>query len=372
MKNPTIFIVAGENSGDIHASKLMSHLKTIVPGIRFIGIGGKRMEAEGLRTIIQLDKISVVGIVEVLKNINYIRSAFAQSKRILESKNLDLVVLVDFPGFNLKIAELARRNKIPVCYYIAPQLWAWGKKRIYKLQKFVDLLLVVFPFEKEFFSPYVSNLEFVGHPLLDEPVFQMELLPFEKRENSIALLPGSRKSEILHHKKLTLDLIENISKEIPGYKINIPLSDEKFFEVFSKEIKSYRGNVNFVHNSFEILRNSKVGLIKSGTANLEAALLGLPFVMFYKTSFWTYLIAKRLIEIDYISIVNILLKGNYVPEFIQKNAVPERIVEVIKTILQDNNIYEGYQRICSRVKELLGGKGASERAARKIVEIFGL
>ncbi|MGB9770839.1 MAG: lipid-A-disaccharide synthase [Candidatus Kapaibacteriota bacterium] len=372
MGKPNIFVVAGEKSGDIHTSKLLVQLKKQIPNVSFVGIGGQRMEEAGLQSIVPLDRISVVGFSEVIKNINYFRKTFEISKNILKSSNIDLVILVDFPGFNLKIAELASSLGIPVCYYIAPQIWAWGKKRIKKLEKNVDLLLVVLPFEKDFFSSYIENVEFVGHPLLDEPVFRNQILSYEERENSIAILPASRKSEIIHHHNLIIKVINSLKRELPEFVIKIPVLGSSFWESFVTEVKRRFENVVFEESSYEVLRSSKVGIIKSGTSNLESALLGLPYVMFYKTSFATYFIAKQLVQIDYISIVNLLLNGRFIPEFIQKDATAEKIVSTIKALLTDRDLYNSMQASFLKLRDLLGGSGASERAAKKIIEFFGL
>lgn len=372
MRPRRIFVVAGESSGDLHASKLLAQLKELIPNVAFIGIGGKRMSEVGLESIVPLEKVSVVGFAEVLKNLNFFRKTLSHCKEILSAGDIDLVILVDFPGFNLRLAEIASSLGIPVCYYIAPQLWAWGQQRIKKIEKFVDLLLVVFPFEKEFFSRFRTNVEFVGHPLLDEPIFQVRMLPFDERQNWIAILPGSRKSEINYHKKLVFEIIEQLAKELPDYEIKIPSVNSSFFDDLTIQIQKKFPFVIFEQNAYDLMHSSKIGIIKSGTSNLEAALLGLPFVMFYKTSFITYSIAKQLVKLNYISIVNLLLNGSYVPEFIQKDANANNIVKSIKSILSDIEIYHSMQTAFTRIKDLLGGQGAAERAAKKIVNFFGL
>lgn len=371
MSGRTIFIVAGENSGDIHASKLMSHLKRLKSDLRFIGIGGKRMEKEGLQSLVPLESISVVGFFEVLRNIYFFREILQNCKRLFKSEKVDLLILVDYPGFNIRLAEIAKKLGIPVCYYIAPQLWAWGIGRMHKLQKFIDLLLVVFPFEVDFFSPYIKNVEFVGHPLLDETIFQEQIPTFDERENSVAYLPGSRKSELKQHMSLTINLVAEIKMQMPDYVVRIPLSDSSDKDMFSESLAKF-SNVVFSNNPYEVLRSSKVGIIKSGTSNLEAALLGLPFVMFYKTSFITYQLAKRIINTDKISIVNILLGCKFVHEFIQNNAHPKAILKAVNDIINNKSIYEEYLRTFAEIKSLLGNTGASERAAIKISEFFNI
>ncbi len=370
MKNPTVFIIAGERSGDIHASKLMFHLKKLKSGVSFVGIGGKTMESEGLQSLVPLENFSVVGFWEVLKNITFFRRTLFECERLFKINKIDLVILVDFPGFNIRIAEIAKKYRVPVCYYIAPQLWAWGEGRIHKLQKYIDLLLVVFPFEVDFFSAYIKNVEFVGHPLLDEAIFQERIPSFNERENSIAYLPGSRKSELKHHKLLTKSLIDEIKKQMPDFVVQIPLLDVHN-KMYLKDLSNLP-NVILSNNSYEVLTKSKVGIIKSGTSNLEAALLGIPFVTFYKTSFITYQLARRLINIDKISIVNILLGTRLIPEFIQNKAHPKAILQSVKEIINNIGTYEEYQKISTKIRSLLGNSGASERAAKKIIEFFNI
>lgn len=371
-KKINIFIVAGESSGDLHASLLMQEILKINPNISFFGIGGNRMGSLGLQSLVDMTSISVVGFVEIIRNLKLFKETFNKCEIIFCSKRIDLLICIDFPGYNLRLVKLAKKYNIPVCYYIAPQLWAWGKNRVKLIQNYVDLLLVVFPFEVDFFSKYHSNVEFVGHPLLDLPNFCEPTFSFSQREDAIAILPGSRRIEFSHHHKLISKLIEIINFNYPNYLVKIPVANPENLLILKKLFGSLSKTVVFGQDSSEILKTSKVGVIKSGTSNLEAALLGLPFVMFYKTSLPTYLLARQLVNLKHISIVNILLNGNFVPEFIQRMAKPENIFSALNTILQNPDIYLQMQNSFLRIRELLGGKGASEKAAKKIIQFFGL
>ncbi len=366
-----IFIVAGEASGDFNAANLMKALKLLNNNISFIGIGGQEMAAEGLSTIVPLEDISIVGFWEVAKKIKFIQGIFKKCRAIFSTQRIDLLILVDFPGFNLKLASIAKEFSIPVCYYIAPQVWAWGKSRILKIQGFVDLLFVVFPFEKEFYKQNGIEAHFVGHPIMDNEIFQGDFLLPTERENTIAILPGSRKQEIVNHKKIIDDLVLKIKKEIKGYKIALPLTQNIANTDMLKHLR-YGGEIEIVSDSRELMKKSKVGIIKTGTSNLEAALLGLPFVMFYKTSKISYTIGKFLVKLGEISIVNILLGRKIVPEFIQTEATAEKIFNAIKFILGSDDVYCEMQRYFYEVKSLLGGPGASKRAAEIIVKYFNL
>ncbi len=366
-----IFIVAGESSGDFNAANLMRAMKSINNDISFVGIGGQEMASVGLNTIVPLDDISVVGFLEVAKRMRFIQGVFKRCREIFKTQPIDLLILVDFPGFNLRLAKIAKEFFIPVCYYIAPQIWAWGKNRVSKIQKFVDLLFVVFPFEETFFKQNGIDAKFVGHPIMDNEIFQTDFLPFEKREKIISILPGSRKQEIIHHKAIIDSLAFMIRKELKDFKIVIPISKNLAQIDFSKILK-YGSEIEFVANSRELMQKSKIGLIKTGTSNLEAALLGLPFVMFYKTSRISYAIGKSLVKVNEISIVNILLERKVVPEFIQSDATAEKIFNASKFILNSRETYSEMQEYFFKVKELIGKPGASKRAAAIIIEHFGL
>lgn len=372
MPKKNIFISAGERSGDLHASKLMQELKLLVPNINFIGIGGKFMQDIQFNSLVNLNDISVVGFSEVLSKMSTLRSAFRKCEELFKSKLVDLVILVDFPGFNLRLASLAKRYRIPVCYYIAPQIWAWGKKRIHTIQKFVDLMIVAFPFEKEIFEEAGVKVDFFGHPLLDEPSFMIDFPELNQREQLLAILPGSRQQEIFSHLKIILGVVKLFRQNLPVIRIGISIQEELKTRKVLNEIKTVDGMVEFWESSYELMKRSKVGLIKTGTSNLEAALLGLPFVMFYKTSLLSYFLGKTLINIDHLSIVNVLFNRKIVPEYIQFDASPANLYSELKMLFYDEHISIQMQENFRSIKKMLGGPGCSLRSAEKIVKYFGL
>ncbi|MGA2298554.1 MAG: lipid-A-disaccharide synthase, partial [FCB group bacterium] len=216
-----IFIVAGDSSGDRYAGRLMAEIKSRKPGIQFLGIGGEEMLKAGLKSIVPLEKISVVGFWEVAKRFNFFRNLIEQCKKILLDENIDLFIPVDYPGFNIRLAGYAKKINIPVFYYIAPQLWAWGKNRAEKLAKVTDKLFVVFPFEVDFFKSKGINADFVGHPLLDSPEFNSNFLKYSERKNIIAFLPGSRNQEIKRHFPLLSKTADLLMQKLPDYEIGI-------------------------------------------------------------------------------------------------------------------------------------------------------
>lgn len=372
MKTKNILIVSGERSGDLHASKLMRELINLVPGLNFIGIGGSNMKKFQLATIVELDEISIVGFSQILSKAFRLHFLFRELEKILKEGNICLVILVDFPGFNLRLARLAKKFKIPVCYYIAPQIWAWGKNRLLQIKRNVDLLITAFPFEKMIFEKAGVNAEYFGHPLLDEPVFNLDFINSSQKNKLLAILPGSRKQEISSHINLILDVIKLFSVKYPYYKVGIAINNDLKNNKILDKISKLNTKIEFWENSYELMKNSQVGLIKTGTSNLEAALLGLPFLMFYKTSLLSYLLGKLLIEVKYLSIVNVLLGKKVVPEYIQNKATPKNIVEGLITLIEDEVLKTRIQEEFAKIKKMLGGPGCAKNSAKKIVDFFGL
>lgn len=358
-----IFISVGDPSADRHAAQLMKEILFINPNIEFIGIGGQKMEECGLKSIANIKDIAVVGFWEVAKKYNFFKNLLEKSKKIISEQNVDLFLPIDYPGFNIRLANFAKSKNIPVCYYIAPQLWAWGKNRANKIQKCVDKLLVVFPFEQDFFGKYNIDTEFVGHPLLDYEEFNRPILNYEQRENLIAFLPGSRTQEIQKHLSFIDEMKTLVSKKLPDHKIAIAKSkniDHRLYQSISKDVQLF-------DNSLDLLNIAKFGIIKTGTSNLESALLGLPFAMFYKISYISYMLAKKMINLQYISIVNIIKNDNLVPEFIQKDANPNNIINFASELINNRTHYDEMQNELLSIKQILGAKGAAYNTAKIVL-----
>lgn len=364
-----VFISAGEPSGDLHAAKLMREMKLLFKGIQFFGLGGSNMIAQGLNPIVPLSEISVVGFWEVARKYNFFRKLMQKCADTLVKEKIDLFIPVDYPGFNMILARKARQAGIPVVYYIAPQLWAWGESRAAKLAESVDKLLVVFPFEKEFFGKFGINTEFVGHPLLDEPDFNAEINPWNKRQKRIVLMPGSRNQEVRRHYKL----FESTFKYAPGlekeFEISMAVSPNLDTNLVN-EIKSRNPKWSYSSKVRELLKDSVAGIIKTGTSTLESALLGMPFAMIYKASTISYMIGKSKLRLPYVSLPNILAKKFIVRELIQDEATPANIADELNR-LTDKNEFVRIQNEFKLVKELLGEPGASARAAFVISHLLG-
>lgn len=360
-------IVSGDPSGDIHSANLMRQIKQLQPDSKFVGIGGERMIAEGLQSIALMSEVAVVGFWEVAKKYNYFSKLLNKCVDILKNDDITAFIPVDYPGFNIRLAKQAKIYDIPVIYYIAPQLWAWGKNRAESLAKVCDKLLVVFPFEVDYFQKFGIETIFVGHPLLDNPEFDVEFKKFSERNGKIAFFPGSRLQEIQRHLKLFKGLLDYNKKSGYNFDFVIAKSSNIPQSAFGDVLRSHK--VEISEDSINIMQNSLAGIIKTGTSNLEAALSGLPFSMFYQTSFATYMIAQRLVNLPYISIINILNNRNVISEFIQKEANPSNILDSIFSLTIDSAKYSSIQSNFIEIRNLLGGSGASLRAAEMITKI---
>lgn len=358
------FISAGDPSGDIHAARLMNELKKLDPEAAFAGIGGSNMKLQGLDSLAELTDISVVGFWEVAKKFKFFQKLLAKSKDYMLSQKFDVFIPVDYPGFNIRLATYAKKNGVPVYYYIAPQLWAWGKERAKKLKNAVDKLLVVFPFEEEYFSSFDLNTQFVGHPLLDSPYFSSRT-SIDKRDNLIGFFPGSRKQEIDKHSQLINEVAGILSSELENYKMGIARSNYITADYLKSKLDK-RITFEIYDSSYELMQKSAVGLVKTGTSTLEAALSGMPNAMFYITSFFTYQLGKNMINLDYIALPNILLNKEVVKEFIQNDAKANQIAKNILSLLNHKTIRNRQLKEFEAIRELLGEKGASYEAAKII------
>ncbi|MDO4225009.1 MAG: lipid-A-disaccharide synthase [Bergeyella zoohelcum] len=363
------YIIAGEASGDLHGSNLMKAIKNKDPKAEFRFWGGDLMaKIAQTAPVKHYKELAFMGFVEVLMNLRTILKNIKLCKEDLQKYRPDVLVLVDYPGFNLRIAKFAKSLGIKVVYYISPQLWAWKEGRIETIKKYVDEMLVILPFEKEFYKKHSVDAHFVGHPLLDA-ISDLEEIDEQKfrREHHlndkpiIALLPGSREQEV----KKMLEKMLSVRPYFTDYQFVIagaPSLPKAFYEKYVDE------NVHFVSNrTYDLLRCSRAALVTSGTATLETALLGIPEVVCYRGSRISYEIAKRLVKhIKYISLVNLIMDREVVKELIQNELTTDNLVKELHLVLNDNreNILSDYQELYQK----LGGKGASEKAAEIITK----
>ncbi|MBK7938768.1 MAG: lipid-A-disaccharide synthase [Lewinellaceae bacterium] len=360
-----LYIIAGEASGDLHGSNLIKALKRMCPGLQCRVWGGDLMRDAGGDLVKHYRDLAFMGFVEVLKNLRTILGNIAFCKRDILDFQPDALVLIDYPGFNLRIAKWAKQQGIKVIYYISPQIWAWHTSRVHDIRRDVDKMLVILPFEREFYQKYHIETEFVGHPLLD--AIQSEEGTWKKEYPGlpvIALLPGSRKQEVQRILPVMLDVIN----EFPGYEFIIAgassLPDE-FYQPFLREfpaIKLQRGQ------TYALLHRATAALVKSGTSTLETALIGTPQVVCYAGNPVSYLIARRLVKIKYISLVNLIMDAPLVRELIQNELTRENLCAALSDILDPKRadiIRAGY----AELRRKLGAGGASEKAARVILSV---
>jgi len=355
------YIIAGEASGDLHASNFVKALKLKNPSVQIRGWGGDLMQEAGVDVVKHYKELAFMGFVEVAKNIRTILGNFKICKEDILNYQPDAVILVDYPGFNLRMAKWLKVNKIKVLYYISPQIWAWHQSRVKEIKKNVDRMFVILPFEQDFYAKYGMDVDFVGHPLLDVVQdYEPQELPLAGKK-MIALLPGSRRQEI----SLVLPEMLGVIDHFSDYQFIIagaPSQSESFYrKVLANHPLAQKIPIIF-GQTYDILAQADAALVTSGTATLEAALFEVPQVVCYKGSAISYAIAKRLVKVDYISLVNLIANEEMVKELIQKELNTENLTHELSIILDTNNqpkIKTNYQRL----KALLGNAGASERLA---------
>ncbi|MDR0438566.1 MAG: lipid-A-disaccharide synthase [Bacteroidales bacterium] len=356
-----LYIIAGEASGDLHGSNLVRELKRLKPNIEIRGWGGDLMEKEGVELRKHYRDLAFMGFVEVINNLRTVlRNLDFCKKDILEFKP-DAVVLIDYPGVNLRIAEWAKKQGIKVIYYIAPQVWAWHKSRVKLMRKYIDKLLVILPFEKDFFAKHGMDAEFVGHPLLDAIVRNAEpAYVSQSGKPIIAILPGSRRQEIQTILPIQLSVIPHFLE----YEFVIA-GTEQHRDLYKKIIGNQ--DVRLVFNqTYPLLRSAKAALVKSGTSTLETALFEVPEVVCYKGNPLSYLIAKNVVDIKYISLVNLIMDKPVVSELIQNKLNTENLVSELKKCL---SLYRETQISDYKLlKQKLGESNASLRAAETILD----
>lgn len=377
-----IMIIAGEASGDRHGANLINVLKAKDPEARFSGMGGPLMRRAGQEQLYDIKDLAVMGLTEVLKKIFFFRKVFNESLAFLNKERPDVLVLIDYPGFNVRLAEQAYKEKIKVVYYISPQVWAWGRGRVKKIGRIIEKMLVVFPFEKDIYAKEGIPVDFVGHPLLDELGDRASRedarrsFSFAPEDIVISILPGSRFQEIKLILPIMLKTAHLLRKKFNAVFF-LPLASTVKREAIEKELKKIKPYQDLGEKFLKIVESQAARVISasdliitaSGTATLESAILEKPMVIIYKVPFLSYLILKRLIKLPCIGMVNILLKEEVCPEFIQYKARPYDIFKACSKILEDGVYREKMMENLRRMKTLLGGPGASARAAREIWRI---
>lgn len=360
-----IFIAAGDPSGDLHAARLMEEIRRRVPFAVFEGIGGPAMELQGLRSLARLDDLAVTGFWEVAKRYGFFRALLRRCAALISERGrYRLFLPVDYPGFNIRLASHARKAGVPTAYYIAPQTWAWGKDRTSTLARVVDRLFVVFPFEERFFGEHGVRATHVGHPLLDDPMFA-DVGAHVSR--TLALLPGSRAQEVKRHARLLADAADIVRRIDGDMTFAVPAMRRLDAALYAP---LHDAGVEVVHDARTLLRDAGAGLVKAGTSTLEAALLGLPFATFYRTSPISYMLSKRLINVSSVTMMNLLLHRNVVHELLQHDATPQRLADEAVRLLDDAPRRDELLAAAREVRAMLGGPGAAARTADHIAEML--
>ena len=363
-------ISAGEASGELYGAMLSREVKKLWPGTDIFGIGGPRMKNEGVNLIAPISQ--VVGIVEVIKHIPEVRKTFKKAAETLINKKPDVLVLIDYPDFNIALAKKAKAAGIPILYYVSPQVWAWRSGRVKKIAALVNKMAVLFPFEMDYYKDTGLPCEFVGHPIaeiIDIQEKKEELkknLGLDPDNGVITLLPGSRPNEISKHQTLIRELAEKIYHEFPDMQIVVPLTaGSNLTEGLPDYVKIIRGRTT------EAVACSDASAVASGTVTLETALAGTPMVVFYKVSPVSFEIAKLLVKVKFISLVNILSGKQVVVELLQKDANSCRIFSELKRILNDRPYRNEMISSLTKIREIFQDKKPSVRVAQIVGEIAG-
>ena len=375
-RDPRVYLVAGEASGDRLAADLLRELKKN-PKLKAYGVGGPMLKAAGQEQSLNLAKHAVVGLTDVLKNLPKFLKIFREVKHEIAEVNPDVVILVDYPGFNLRLAKAlhGQRNAPPIVYYVSPQVWAWKAGRAKLMERILDRLLVIFPFEVDWFAKHAPKLKtkWVGHPLADRWIKQTKDGPKDEIP-CVALLPGSRAKEIAKHWPVLLQAAQRIVREQKNVTFMTLATDhemrQKLEEEWARQPMSGVSLDILAGQSLTQLTRCSLAIVASGTATLECAMAGLPMLVIYKTSWLTYWLGRFLIQLPYLSMVNVLAGEKVVPEFLQRAMEPERLAKAALQILRNP---KGAEAMAGRIRDVakkLGGPGAAMRAAGEIEEVL--
>jgi lipid-A-disaccharide synthase len=366
--------VAGDPSGDQHASLIVQRLSTVLPGVRCFGIGGPAMQSMGFETLMRFEDFNRMGLWEVLRHLPFFLKAKKQLKNAMDSNKPRVLVCIDYPGLNISLMKEAHKRGIPVVWYIVPQVWAWKKQRAALLGKYASFIGAVFPFEVEFFKSYPAPVSFVGHPLVEALQQRTKAVnPGGSRNNNgpectLSLVPGSRQQEVVAILPAMVNAAMLLKQHYPHLKIFVSKCRGLPMELFQKpcmqtEIEVFEGKL------CDLLDRTRYAFVTSGTATLETALAGVPMVIVYRTSVVTYWLLKRMIHVPYIGLPNIVANEKIVPECIQQKANAQELAREMQKFIESPEHYESTVKKLSRLKGILGGKNPSLEVASVIVSI---
>ena len=370
----TIYFVAGEVSADNHGAALMRSLRVLDPELKFIGRGGPQMQAvAGVQFKNWIGDAAVLGLWEVLRKYGYFRRQFRQTLTEIQETKPDAVVLIDYPGFNLRLARALRRQsqRRKTIYYISPQVWAWNRGRIKTMARFIDLVLCIFPFEADLYTASGLRAVFVGHPMIER--LEPQKIDTQRDPNLIGLFPGSRSRELRKIFPMMMEVARRLLQLNPTLRFQVAAASEELAremdEMMRPEQLAGRESLEIaVGQTAAIMQRAFVGIVASGSATLEAAYFGMPFVLIYKVAWPTYVAARLVVNVDFLGMPNLLAGKEVVPEFIQHEARPDAIVAAVRLLMEDSPARDRMILDFDEIITKLGGTGASERAAQAILE----
>ncbi len=371
-RSAQVLLVAGEASGDLHGGDLVAALKRQDPSLKIFGVGGSALRAAGMQTLVDSATIAGMGLVEARDKVGALIRTYHQLKHILRTDPPDLLILIDFPEFNLRLAKVAKHAGVPVFYYISPQVWAWRKRRVYTIAKRVDRLAAVFPFEPAFYASHGCTVDFVGHPLVDRvhPTRSREdtlrQYGLDPQRRTIALLPGSRSQEV---RLLLPPMLGAVALLGNDYQFVLAAADTLKSEELQQQVKPSAVQI-IQGDTYNLIHASDLVFVASGTATLETALLERPMVIMYRLAPFTYALARFLVRVPFIGMPNLIVERRVVPELIQGEVTPTRIATEATRLLTDAQAYSVAQEGLREVRRRLGGGGAAERVATLVAEML--
>lgn len=374
-----ILIIAGEASSDCHGASLVKAINDIKPDITFYGVGGEDMQNAGVDILYNITNLAVIGPIDLIKHYGKLKKVYDDLCRRIKLERPDCAILIDYPGFNLKIAKDLKALNIPVIYYISPQVWAWGSGRIKKMKQLIDKMLVIFKFEESLYQKEEIPVSFVGHPLLDtvKQTKQKEQLlsqyGLSSRKITIGMLPGSRNNEATRILPIMIKTAKLIKAKIGVNNVQFLLPAAKTLktEFIDEIIKNEKFDITLIKDdTYNAISLCKIAMVASGTATLETALLGVPMAIIYKVSLPTYLFIRPIIRIPYVGLVNVVAERKIIQEFIQYEAKPKSIAQYLLKLLGDENYWQEKKNELLSIKSKLGTPGASMRAAGEVVNFL--